>query len=342
LLGFWERGFTTEYTEHTEGRKDSGFQISDFQYLPGVSHGGMWGMTAMKTWRKFLGVVGMTMALGCGIHAEEAAVKRLVMIAGNPSHPAGMHEFNAGCELLKKCLSGVKGLEVEVHDKHWVHDEKALETADAVVIYADGGNGHPALSSPEHRAAIQKLVDRGAGLMMMHYAVQCADEGDSGDVFREWIGGAYEAGFSCNPIWEADYGKFPKHPIASGIKPFKIADEWYFSIRFPEGMKGVTSLLVSKPSDATRDGPYVYPAGPYPHIQAKKGEEETMMWCKERADGGRGVGFTGGHFHKNWADDNFRKITLNAMLWICKMDVPEGGVESSVTAEDMAANLDKK
>jgi hypothetical protein len=30
------------------------------------------------------------------------------------------------------------------------------------------------------------------------------------------------------------------------------------------------------------------------------------------------------------------------MLWITKMEVPEGGVESTVTAEDMAANLDPK
>jgi hypothetical protein len=54
------------------------------------------------------------------------------------------------------------------------------------------------------------------------------------------------------------------------------------------------------------------------------------------------VGFTGGHFHKNWADDNMRKVALNAMLWICKIDVPENGVESKVTEEDIAANLDPK
>ena len=30
------------------------------------------------------------------------------------------------------------------------------------------------------------------------------------------------------------------------------------------------------------------------------------------------------------------------LLWLCKMDVPEGGVESSVTDEDLAANLDPK
>lgn len=274
-------------------------------------------------------------------NAEEAAPKRLVLIAGKPSHPAGMHEFNAGCLLLKKCLAGIEGVEVEVHANHWVDDDKVLETADAVVIYADGGGGHPALQG-NHRELLQKMADRGAGIMMMHYAVQCADNEESRDLFQQWIGGAYEAGFSCNPIWDANFEKFPEHPVTRGVSPFKIEDEWYFSIRFSEDMRGVKSLLVAKPSDETRDGPYVHPAGPYPHIQARKGEEETMMWSKERADGGRGIGFTGGHFHKNWGDENFRKTVLNAMLWVCKMEVPAGGVESTVSEADLAANLDKK
>jgi len=66
------------------------------------------------------------------------------------------------------------------------------------------------------------------------------------------------------------------------------------------------------------------------------------MWALERPDGGRGVGFTGGHFHRNWKDDNFRKVVLNALLWICKADVPANGVESSVSDDEIAANWDDK
>jgi len=271
----------------------------------------------------------------------EAAPKKLILIAGKPSHPPGMHEFNAGCLLFQKCLSGVKGLEVEVHPNHWVSDDAVLDKADAVVIYADGGKGHPALQG-NHKELIQKLVDRGGGLMMMHYGVECSAADNSGDDFRQWIGGAYETGFSCNPIWDADFKSFPEHPVTRGIKPFRIADEWYFSIRFQKDMKGVQPFLIATPSDQTRDGPYVHPKGPYPHIQARKGEPETMMWGVERGDGGRGVGFTGGHFHKNWGDENFRRIVLNAMLWICKMEVPENGVQSTLTEEDLKANLDPK
>ena len=42
----------------------------------------------------------------------------------------------------------------------------------------------------------------------------------------------------------------------------------------------------------------------------------------ERPDGGRGFGFTGGHFHRNWGDPNFRKLVLNAILWTAGLDVP--------------------
>ncbi len=54
-----------------------------------------------------------------------------------------------------------------------------------------------------------------------------------------------------------------------------------------------TPILVASPSDDVRDGPYVYPAGPYDHIVANSGRAEAMMWAVERTDGGRGFGFTG-------------------------------------------------
>jgi type 1 glutamine amidotransferase len=99
---------------------------------------------------------------------------------------------------------------------------------------------------------------------------------------------------------------------------------------------------VDAPSDQVRGGPYVHPKGPYDHIKAASGRPETMMWTFERADGGRGFGFTGGHKHKNWGDDNFRKVMLNGLLWIAKAEVPADGVQSHVSEEDLKQNLDSK
>ena len=101
-------------------------------------------------------------------------------------------------------------------------------------------------------------------------------------------------------------------------------------------------ILTARPSDDVRDGPYVYPKGPYPHIEASKGRAEAMMWAVERASGSRGFGFTGGHFHDNWGNDDFRKTVLNALAWIAKVEVPENGIDSSVSEADLNANLDPK
>jgi hypothetical protein len=72
------------------------------------------------------------------------------------------------------------------------------------------------------------------------------------------------------------------------------------------------------------------------------GREETLMWAYERAGGGRSFGFTGGHFHENWGNESFRKLVLNAMLWIANVEVPQDGVASKVTADQLKENLDPK
>ncbi|CAA9400720.1 MAG: FIG00929532: hypothetical protein [uncultured Phycisphaerae bacterium] len=284
--------------------------------------------------------------------AETADGKRkLVLIAGKPSHPPRMHEFRAGSLLLRKCLSEVPGLVVETHDEGWVKDEKTFADADAVVIYADGGTGHPALQG-DHLKTIEALVARGIGFGCMHYGVEVpADRG--GPEFRRWIGGHYEHMFSVNPIWEPKFEDLPDHPITRGVRPFQVKDEWYFNMRFADDVTGAeaaklkegstfTPILVAKPGDSVRKGPYVYPPGPYPHIVAAAGRPEAMMWAVERPDGGRGFGFTGGHFHDNWGNDDFRKTVLNALAWVARAEVPKDGVTSAVKKEELDENLDSK
>ena len=278
--------------------------------------------------------------------------KKIVIIAGRPSHPPRMHEFRAGSLILQKSFANVPGVVVEAHEMGWVKDEKTLDDADAVIIYADGGAKHPAVQ-PGHLAKIEALAARGVGLGFVHYGVTVLI-GNGDKTFKRLLGGHYEEDFSCNPIWEPTFEPLPEHPITRGVKPFVISDEWYFNIRFAEpfgvgntpatasdGTK-FTPILVARPSDDVRDGPYVHPKGPYPHIMKDNGRAETLMWAVERPDGGRSFGFTGGHFHDNWGNDDFRKIVLNAILWLAKAEVPEKGVESTVAKEELDRNLDPK
>ncbi|MBL9171169.1 MAG: ThuA domain-containing protein [Verrucomicrobiales bacterium] len=285
-------------------------------------------------------VGGVSVLLLLGVIGSVAADRNLVLIAGKPSHGPLDHEFRAGSLLLQKCLAKVPGLHVEVHTNGWVNDPAVLDRADAVMIYADGGGGHPAIQG-NHPELLKKLVQRGAGLAFAHYGVEVPAT-NGGALFHEWIGGYYEHLYSVNPMWKPEYTSFPHHSITRGVKAFAVTDEWYFNMRWRPDMKGVTPILVAKPSDKVRGGPYVYPPGPYEHIKAASGRDEVMMWAMQRADGGRGFGFTGGHRHLNWGDDNYRRVVLNALLWISRVEVPEGGVESSVTEDDLMQNLDPK
>ncbi len=284
--------------------------------------------------------------------AVEPAKRKLVLVAGKPSHPPRMHEFNAGVRLMADCLAEVPGLETVIVLDGWPRDEAVFDDADAVVFYMDGGGGHEVVQEGTRRLdLVQQWADRGVGLGFMHFGVEVVPD-QAGDRFHRWIGGYYEHMFSCNPIWEPSFEAFPDHPISRGVRPFTIRDEWYFNMRFVNDEPGnepweheavsFVPILVARPSDAVRDGPYVYPQGPYPHIQANKGRAEAMMWAVERKDDGRGFGFTGGHFHDNWGNDDFRKVVLNACLWIAKVEVPEQGVESTLAEGALDRNLDPK
>jgi type 1 glutamine amidotransferase len=146
-------------------------------------------------------------------------------------------------------------------------------------------------------------------------------------------------------MWKPAFDRFPNHPVTRGVKPFATHDEWYFNMRWTSDAAAkarMTPILVATPSDEVRKGPYVSPRGPFDHIIADSGRPETMMWAYERPDGGRSFGFTGGHTHANWGDPNQRRIMLNALLWIAKVDVPAGGVVDKITEADLAQNLDDK
>jgi type 1 glutamine amidotransferase len=270
-----------------------------------------------------------------------AADKKIVLIAGAPSHGPGEHEHRAGCLLLKSGLDQVAGVTSVVYSNGWPDSTDAFAGAAAIVVYSDGGGGHPLLQG-DRLKTIGALMDQGVGLACIHYAVEPTKEKGETE-FLDWIGGAFEIHWSVNPHWDAEFKQFPKHPITQGVKTFTMRDEWYFNMRFRDGMKGVTPILTAVPPASTADradGPHS--GNPAMRAAVKRGEPQHVAWASERPGGGRGFGFTGAHFHKNWGDDNFRKLTLNALLWVAKAEVPAEGVQSQVTPEQLKQNLDDK
>ena len=265
---------------------------------------------------------------------------KIVFISGKPSHPHLEHEHRAGNILLAKRLNG-SGLNVEgifLTDVGYPANVGVLDDAASVVLVCTGHKGH--LLNP-HLDTFDALMEKGLGVVMIHWATE-AMKGEAGDKFLSWMGGFCDLDWSVNPHWTPHFADFPDHPIANGLKPFSLHDEWYYHMRFADNMKGVTSILAAVPPMETLSRPDGERSG-NPHVRASvaAGEKQTVGWAYERPNGGRGFGLTGGHFHKSWQDDNFRKVVLNAILWTAHVEVPENGLESRTPTDvEMLQNLD--
>jgi type 1 glutamine amidotransferase len=255
---------------------------------------------------------------------------KIVLVAGKQSHGPGEHEFFAGCAILMKLLKETPGVFPVMARDGWPMNPKTFEGAKSVVFYMDGGSGHPIIQK-EHRDVVQKLTDDKVGFVNLHYAVEYPKS--QSDHILAWLGGFYEQGYSINPHWKADFASMPEHPITRGVKPFAIQDEWYFNIRFLPESKNVVPILKAVPPDNTRG---TAAAKEHP------GRSEIVAWAFERDKGGRSFGFTGGHFHKNWGDENFRRLVTNAILWTANVEIPKGGAKVDLDAAELNKNLDRK
>jgi type 1 glutamine amidotransferase len=261
---------------------------------------------------------------------SDPSLAKIVLVAGRQSHGPGDHEFFAGCALLMKMLEQTPGIAPVMARDGWPKNPQTFEGAKSVVFYMDGGGGHPIINK-DHMGVVQKLMDSGVGFVNLHYAVEYPKS--QSDHILNWLGGYYETGYSTNPHWKADIHSLPMHPITRGVKPFSIQDEWYFNIRFKPEQAGVTPIIKATPPDNVRRTEAA---------KEFKGREEILAWAFDRANGGRSFGFTGGHFHKNWGDENFRRLVVNAILWTAKLEVPPNGAKVDLDPADLNRNLDRK
>ena len=314
-------------------------------------------MTVMLHRRRCTFVIAaISCALICGnpahVRAAETATakKKIVFIPGRQSHGWTGHAYTADCKLLAQILNeNVPAVEAVVLEGGWprANDNSPLRDAAAIVVACDG-NG--LLGSESNWKALDEIAKKGVGIAYLHYALDPGKE--YGKYLLNWVGGYYEQFWSVNPSWVADFKTLPNHPITRGVKPFKVEDEWYYHMRFVENMAGVTGsqtrssafgvptpILTAVPPDRTRKGP----DGPHsgnPEVRSRMGMPEHVAWAYERPAGGRGFGCTGGHTHWVYAQNDFRKLILNAVCWIAGVEVPPDGVATKTpTPAQMEANL---
>jgi len=157
------------------------------EYVFGFLHTGSLAMA--KQYAVWIWILGICILCRPTLATEPTpAPKRIVLIAGKPSHPPRMHEFNAGVQLLSGCLleSGLP-IAVDISLNGWPKDESMLDRADAIVFYMDGGGGHEAVQESGRRLnKIDELANKGVGIGCMHYAVEIVPD-QAGKEFKKWI-----------------------------------------------------------------------------------------------------------------------------------------------------------
>ncbi len=255
-----------------------------------------------------------------------AETRKILFVAGKPSHGWNMHEHAKGCTLLATALNE-SGLAVEavVHTDTWPQDASAFADIACLVIYADGGGGHVARGRAKQIADLSK---KGVGIACLHYALEPPGE-ELGRCFLDCLGGYFAVDWSVNPTWTPNAPRVADHPVGRGVQPFELKDEWYYHMRFRPDMKGVTPVLSAHPPAGTlaeKDGPRR--GNPALRKELADGVVQHLAWVSVNEGGSRGFGFTGGHWHTNWACDDFRTLVLNGIAWAAKIEIPEKGVPS--------------
>jgi len=86
--------------------------------------------------------------------------KKIVMVAGTPSHGPGDHEFNAGTMLLKKW----PGRDAQHRGRGLLHrlagrSHGVWTMPISILLYMDGGSGHPVIQR-NRLAEIDQLMKR--------------------------------------------------------------------------------------------------------------------------------------------------------------------------------------
>ena len=249
-------------------------------------------------------------------------VRKIVLIAGlMTGHDKQAHEYEKSVILLKTLLDtapNLKNVRTEACFHGWPEDERTLDDADTIVFVTDGSDrkeaDHP-LYVGNRLKVIEKQMRRGCGLMEFHWSTFAPARFE--DQITDWVGGYfdYEHGSAPNHWYSAiqNYTSPVKLgsvsiPILRGVRPFSVEEEFYYRMRFRPDDARVTPILLSRPPGEAQEFP--------------------VAWAVQRKDGGRGFGYTGGHYFKNWWLPDYRRLLLNAIVWTAGIEVPAGGVES--------------
>ncbi len=132
------------------------------------------------------------------------------------------------------------------HLDGWPQDPATLDDADTIMVISDGRDGDlyseaPHFASDEHLAQVQKQIDRGCGFCTFHFSTFAPDK--YATQILDWSGGYFDWEENGQKKWYSAIQVHdtpieiasPEHPIARGVRPFSMKEEFYFQPAIPPG-----------------------------------------------------------------------------------------------------------
>ncbi len=260
--------------------------------------------------------------------SPDPKLAKIVLLAGSVSNKPGQHEYFAGCALMMKWLKAQPGVWPIMAAEGWPQNERIFNGAKAVVVYMDGG-AKLAFLAPERWAIIEKLIAGGAGLVMLHQAVDVPAE--RAETLKSWLGAVFQGDIGSRGHWDMEFTKFPTHPVTRGVQPFSAPlDGWLYNLHF---LPAAVPLLAGQVPDKSRSTA---------DAKTHAGREETIAWAYERPRGGRSFGFSGADLHRNWGVEGQRRFVVNGILWAAGLEVPAEGAKVELAPEELTRCFDAK
>lgn len=266
-----------------------------------------------------------------GQAAEQS--KSIIFLAGPKDHGVpGRHEYEKDLRVLAEGLEGavnLQGVRTKVYVGKAPRDLSVYENAAAIVILSSSDRAadethplFPPAPSTDHHGydeetteflkQLDALIKKNrVGVVVYHYA-NWVENWTARGYFFNWTGGLWVQMVSRNPNdqWHMQ-PKNRSHPVLRGVKPWTYKDEVFSRFFLPEDARR-TELLIGSPA-TSEIGPQV------------------AAWAYQRDDGGRGLVMGGVDYHENMQIEDYRRFLLNGIVWAAGIDVPENGVESSLS-----------
>src|SRR5678815_5905848 len=204
---------------------------------------------------------------------------RILLSAGPKDHGPGEHDYPLWKSRWTTLLSLADSVTVRAIDGFPSVEE--LNSLDVVIFYSNNAGW-----SVEKSSQLDQFLNRGGGLVHLHYAV---DGHKDVEAFSERIGLAWRGGGSKFRHGALDL-QLTKHPLVQGLSNLKLIDESYWQLVGDE-----------KKIDLVASG-------------IEEGSPRPLIWTREQ---GRGRVFVSipGHYTWTFDDPLFRLLLLRGIAW---------------------------